>query len=84
MKPSDLLGVLVRAIGIWQIAGGLFQLPNVVSSFQFTNERQLLWQLGLATVSLAGSEVLVGCFLFFAANWIVQRAYPESARITQS
>jgi hypothetical protein len=74
MKPKDIFGLLIRAIGLLFIYQGLASLPVAVGNFcgvfiltfrvLFSNGVMVCWPL------------IVGFLLIQAAPWLIRWAYP--------
>ena len=78
MKRSELLAVLVKAMGIWEIVGGVMGLPTSIANFaEYSNERQFLIAFLAAAFAFSGSQLIAGCVLFFGSEWIAKKAYPD-------
>jgi hypothetical protein len=65
MKPHEIFGVAVRTVGVWVIAETIMGMTSVGSP------------LGFVGILM---KVLLGCYVFNRANFIVDLAYPESTR----
>jgi hypothetical protein len=77
MKPQELFGVLLKAMGVWELVAGLEPLPNYVLSFPEThNETQLISIFVANMLSYSGMRILFGCLLFFRADWFARKVYP--------
>ncbi len=77
MKTDELFGVLIRALGIWEIATGLKYLPNLVGTIhRWNDDAEFFYTMLGAAISMSGVTLIVGCFLFFAANWLTRLTYP--------
>jgi hypothetical protein len=64
MKPYELFGVAVRAIGVWCFADTLMNLGFASA-------------LGAVMILL---RIVLAAYLFFRANFIVSLAYPKDYR----
>ena len=64
MKPHELFGVAVRAIGVWVFAETLMNLAFSVP-------------LGVVMIML---RIVLAAYLFFRANFVVSLAYPKEFR----
>jgi hypothetical protein len=79
MKPSELFGVLLRIVGIWEIVAGAQFLPTLVDNFRgYNNDAEFFRQLVLIAVSWGVLRIFLGAFLFFGSAWITSKAYPEA------
>ena len=77
MTTKESLGVAVRAIGIWELASGLAIFPTTAWNFYYAEGHASLVSAGRTAVSYSTGQILAGCFLFFGAEWIVRKAYPD-------
>ena len=66
MKASELFGVVIRSLGIWEIVLGISNLPMIVAMHGGPAE---------AAVMDAGTRMIVGAVLYFAAGAFVGVAY---------
>ena len=64
MKPHELFGVLVRAIGVWVFAETLMNLAFADS-------------IGVVRIVM---KLVLASYLFFRANFLVGLAYPKDFR----
>lgn len=77
MKTHELFGVLIRALGVWEIATGLRFLPNLIRAIgPWRNDSEFFYEILSSAVSMSGVSLIVGCFLFFAADWLTRWTYP--------
>ena len=77
MKTDELFGVLIRALGIWEIATGLRSLSQLIATIQrWDNDNEFFYMILSAGLSMSGVSLIVGCFLLFGANWLTRLAYP--------
>lgn len=78
MKSRELFSVLLKALGVWEIVGGIEALPNYITSFAtYNNERQYFAILLANMLSFSVLKIVAGVFLVFGADWISQTIYPE-------
>jgi hypothetical protein len=77
MKPQELFGVLMKAMGVWELVAGLEALPNFVLNFQaYHNETQFIAIFFANMLSFSGMRIVFGCLLFFRAEWLARKVYP--------
>jgi len=77
MNRQDLFGVLMKAMGVWELVAGLEALPHYVLSFsEYHNETQFIAIFFANLISFSGMRILFGCLLFFRAEWLARKVYP--------
>ena len=85
MKTDELFGVLIRALGIWEIATGLRSLSQLIANIQrWDNDTELFYMVLRAGISMSGVSLIVGCFLFFGANWLTRLTYPGNPTLDRT
>jgi hypothetical protein len=73
-SSRELFGVVLIALGYWEILNGVVRLPY---EFARTYRASLRSFDGIA---YSGIVIVAGCFLVFASDWCVQFAYRKSAQ----
>lgn len=81
MKPSELFGAFVRAVGFlvllfgfWELWGGF---ENVVENLLSSPDDQTS---SFSFFAFGIPEIVAGLLIFFLADWIVRLAYRNSER----
>jgi hypothetical protein len=71
MKPTELLEVLLKAIGFWSLVSGIAGLPQAISfSHQYSDEQAFI--LMMADTFAAPRILIVASWLLICAtNWLV-------------
>jgi hypothetical protein len=75
MSRPQLLGVLLKTMGIWFCIKGVAALPMVFPKLHdYSNDFELFRMIAVA-FAVPGIRIISGCFLFFATDWLVRVAF---------
>ena len=75
---TELLGVLLKAIGAWGLIGGLSGLPQAVSFWRIYPDDQAVLEKLADTFASPIGLTIVGVLLFSRTNWFVAIAMPNA------
>jgi hypothetical protein len=70
MKPEEILGIVVRTIGFWEVAGGLEAIGAIGG--------------GLGVVLIIALKLAIGGIFIFSADGLVRAAYKTVSRTFQA
>jgi hypothetical protein len=71
MRPRDLLGVAIRAFGLWSIYQGLYECFFMLLRQRASTAAFESWQYG----ALATFHLVLGIFLLVMADLVVRAVY---------
>jgi len=76
MKPKQLFGVILRAMGVWWLGDALVEAGSVIFKLNgVPTGSQQTWQF---TFMFCAANALVGMIMFFGADDIVRLAYRDN------
>jgi hypothetical protein len=84
MKSRELFAVLIKVIGVWEVARGLILIPNLLSvwlgnkGLQHSNPSELAAMLVSMFLSYQVLPIVVGLALFFGADWFARKVYADA------
>jgi hypothetical protein len=79
LGTSELFGLAIRVLGLWQFVSGVVDLARFASPWQpYNNDLQFFHNVLVLAVSTPGIQLVIGCLLFFGADRLVRLAYPQS------
>src|SRR5215211_5728255 len=74
IKRSELLGVMLKALGFWSLIGGISGLPQAMSFLHQYPDDQAFFMM-MADTFVAPSMLIVGgLFLIRATDWFIRIA----------
>jgi hypothetical protein len=84
MTRSELLGVLLKTMGVWNCIKGIAAMPMAFPKLHdYSNDSEFFRMLG-AAFGVPGIRIITGCFLFFATDWFVRFAYLKGNSISDA
>jgi hypothetical protein len=78
MKGPKLLGVMLKAIGIWCFVGGMSGLPHAIKFWGEYPDEQAFLMMMADTFAGPGILIISSWFLIRATDWFVGIAYPAT------
>ena len=84
MKQADLLGVLLKTIGAWELIIGLASLPQAFQVWRPYRDEQELLALAAGVFAAPIIGIAGGLCFFAATNWFVERAGCDRLQVGQA
>lgn len=85
MSRRELFSVLLKAMGVWEIVHGLQAAPLFLGQFwqyaRWDDDSEFMALLVSVVFGAGGIRLVTGAALFFAADWLSRKAYPETFAI---
>jgi hypothetical protein len=87
MKPRELFAVLIKVLGVWEVARSLAFIPNTVSvwldskAYQYDNPSEFVAMASSMLLSYQVLPIIVGLAMFFGAGWFARKVYPDATTV---
>ena len=85
MPSRELFSVLIKAMGVWEFVHGLQAAPLFLGQFwqyaRWDNDSEFMGMLVSVAFGAGGVRLITGAALFFAADWLTRKVYPEGNAI---